>query len=112
MQEHDSASSADSLRNNAGLIGAGEYVKGARLVANSDCIGCHKINAQSVGPSYDSVAMRYEFNEGNVENLAHKIINGGQGVWTNKTAMPAHTSISIEDANEMAKYILSLRDKQ
>jgi len=109
MQKNDTNAATDSVIDNAGLTGDTEYIKGARLIAANDCLGCHKINAKATGPSYRSVAAKYQFNEGNVENLAHKIIIGGKGIWGNEVAMPPHSNIEPNDAAEMVKYILSLR---
>lgn len=81
---------------------------GEKLIAKSDCIGCHNKDTKIVGPAYVSIAARYEANDENIEMLSGKIINGGTGVWGNIPMTP-HPSISKEDAIEMAKYILSLK---
>jgi cytochrome c len=112
MQKHNTQAATDSLINDPSSVGDTTYLAGARLIAKNDCLSCHKINVEAVGPSYKRIAAKYELNEGNVENLAHKIMTGGMGQWTTKNAMPPHSSLSTADANEMAKYILSLRNAQ
>ncbi len=83
----------------------GAEMPGKQLIAKSDCLGCHNETQKIVGPSYVSVAEKY--NENDVDYLAGKIIDGGSGVW-GEVPMTPHQNLSKEDATEMAKYILSL----
>lgn len=84
-----------------------EYEKGKQLIAKSDCLSCHKEDQKLVGPAYNEVAKKYEFNDKNIEYLAGKIIAGGKGVW-GEIPMTAHPNIPKADAEEMARYVLSL----
>ena len=86
----------------------GSFEKGAKLISESDCLTCHKVDTKIVGPAYKDVAGKYEANDKNVEYLAGKIIKGGAGVWGDIPMTP-HPNISEDDAKEMARYILSLR---
>jgi cytochrome c len=61
-----------------------------------------------VGPSYAEVAAKYESTEENINMLAQKVINGGVGVW-GEVPMPAHLSLSEEDAKDMIRYVLLLK---
>jgi len=81
---------------------------GEKLIAKSDCVGCHNKTQKVVGPSYTEIAAKYESNDANIDLLAGKIISGGSGVW-GEVAMTAHASLSKDDAKEMVKYILSLK---
>ena len=81
---------------------------GEKLIAKSDCIGCHKLDKKLIGPSYLDIAKKYPSNEKNVAYLSGKIIKGGSGVW-GSIPMSAHASLKKNDANSMAKYILSLK---
>jgi cytochrome c len=87
---------------------AGKYEKGKKLIAMSDCLTCHKDDQRVVGPSYMEVAQKYEFNDKNVDYLAGKILKGGAGVW-GQVPMPPHPDLEKENAQEMARYVLSLR---
>ncbi|WP_018477508.1 c-type cytochrome [Pontibacter roseus] len=87
---------------------AGDFAKGEKLIAGSDCLACHKVDQKLVGPSYEEVAQKYEANDKNTDYLANKIIQGGAGVW-GQIPMTPHPNIPQEDAKEMARYILSLR---
>jgi len=82
---------------------------GQRLIAANDCFTCHYIDRKSIGPSYRQIANRYESNEGNVENLANRIIKGATGLWSSNKMTP-HPNLSYRQAQAMATYILSLRN--
>lgn len=81
---------------------------GEKLIAKSDCIGCHKIDKKLVGPSYLDIAKKYASNDKNINYLSGKIIKGGSGVW-GTIPMAAHASLTKGDAKSMAGYILSLK---
>ena len=82
---------------------------GQRLIAANDCFTCHLVDRKNIGPSYRQIANHYNNNEGNVENLAHKIVKGGRGLW-GQNAMTPHPNLSQPQAREMARYILSLKN--
>lgn len=85
--------------------------KGRKLIDDSDCMACHKIDSKSIGPSYEDIAKKYKSDEDMTAVLAERIINGSSGNW-GETAMAAHPQISKEDATEMVKYIMSLTEKK
>ncbi len=80
---------------------------GLRLINESDCQSCHKLNDKSIGPSYTQVSTRYKTDRNAPAFLANKIINGGGGNW-GEQAMAAHPSLPLEDAEQMVSYILSI----
>jgi len=82
--------------------------KGEQLIASSDCLTCHKVESKIVGPSYIEVANKYEESDQNIEMLAGKIIDGGSGSW-GEIPMAPHPALSVDDAKEMVKYLLSLK---
>ena len=100
----------DSLAAESPKPAAEDNSKGLELVAASDCTTCHKINEKNIGPAYIDVAKKYEPTEANIDTLASKVINGGQGVW-GTVPMTPHPDISREDAREMVKYVLSLKNQ-
>lgn len=85
-----------------------DYQKGLALIAKSDCLTCHKVDEKIIGPTYRDVANKYENTADNIKLLGGKIIKGGSGVWGDAIMTP-HTSLSQEDAEAMAKYILLLK---
>ena len=82
--------------------------EGEKLIAKSDCIGCHKLDKKLIGPSYLEIAKKYPLTDKNVAYLTGKIIKGGSGVW-GAIPMSAHASLKKDDAISMATYILSLK---
>ncbi|QCR22027.1 c-type cytochrome [Pontibacter sp. SGAir0037] len=94
----------------AATAAQGNFEKGAKLIEMSDCLACHKVDQKLVGPSYEDVANKYEFNDKNVDYLSQKIVKGGSGVW-GQVPMSPHPDLSADDAKEMARYVLSLRKK-
>ncbi len=81
---------------------------GAKLIAGSDCLGCHKEQVKLVGPSYVAVAQKYPATEANIAMLTGRIIKGGVGHW-GEVPMSAHPALAEADAREMVKYILTLK---
>lgn len=84
---------------------AGKH-EGLALIEGADCLTCHKTDARLVGPSYQEVADKYS--EGDMDYLADKIIEGGQGVW-GQIPMTPHAGMSKENAKKMVEYILTLK---
>ncbi len=87
-----------------------DYENGLVLIAQSDCLTCHKVDEKLIGPTYREVANKYENTEANVKLLAEKVIKGGTGVW-GQVAMTPHPAISQADAEAMIKYVLLLKNK-
>ncbi|UOG75137.1 c-type cytochrome [Hymenobacter tibetensis] len=86
----------------------GIIATGAKLITSSDCTSCHKEREKLVGPAYTAVAEKYPSNDANITMLANKIIQGGKGNW-GEIPMTPHPGLSLADAKEMSKYILSIK---
>lgn len=87
--------------------GVDVIAQGEALVKASDCKTCHHPTNKIIGPAHTDVAKKYDFTEANVKMLATKIIQGGVGVW-GEVPMNAHPDITQDDAEKMARYVLSL----
>ena len=87
-----------------------KYLKGKQMVLSMDCKSCHSRDAESVGPSYSSIAKRYAGKPGSLAMLADKVIQGGSGNWGER-AMSAHPALSTQEAQDMTAYILSLAEE-
>ena len=88
-----------------------DYKKGLKLVAQNDCLTCHKVDEPLTGPTYRDVANKYgSMPDTIVAHLAGKIIKGGTGVW-GTVFMTPHAGLSQEDAEAMVRYILLLKNK-
>ena len=109
-ESSDSVNATQAIINTGGTsIDSAENISGSNLIASNDCLTCHKVNEKSIGPSYKQIADKYELNQGNIENLANKIIKGGKGLW-GSAAMTPHPNLPEAQAQEMARYILELRN--
>ena len=100
--EQKAEGSGDALSDNP------DYQKGLAVSAQSDCFTCHKIDEKNIGPAWREVANKYAGQDTAVRYLADKIINGGSGVWGNVPMAP-HPTMSREDAEALAKYVLLLK---
>jgi cytochrome c len=87
-----------------------QYAKAINMINKSDCKACHAIKTKSLGPSFSAVAGRYKKTEPIVTRLSKKIITGGSGVWGD-AMMPAHSTLSENDARSIVNYILSVNEK-
>jgi cytochrome c len=86
------------------------YQKAITIIANSDCRTCHLVDEKNQGPAWRDVANKYAGQDTAVKYLAHKIITGGSGVW-GTVPMAPHSTMSQEDAETLAQYVLLLKNK-
>ena len=87
-----------------------ELAVGKSLVESSDCMRCHGIERNFVGPSFAAIADRYKSQPDAVDLLAGKIRNGSVGVWGN-VIMPRHPQISEEQSRQMADWLMAVPPK-
>ena len=87
-----------------------DYQKGLELIGKSDCLTCHKIEEASTGPAYRDVANKYTNDDKTITMLSEKIIKGGTGNW-GQVPMVAHPALSSDDAKQIVKFILLLKNK-
>jgi cytochrome c len=87
-----------------------EAERGLELIASSDCLGCHKVNEQLVGPPYQQVAAKYkDSSQAILDTLSQRIIKGSSGHW-GEAQMTPHPNLSKDSARAMVKYVLSLNE--
>ena len=87
-----------------------DYKKGLALIAKSDCLTCHKVDEKLTGPAYRDVANKYPNDQNTIDTLASKVVKGGSGNW-GTVPMTPHAKISLDDAKQMVKYVLLLKNK-
>lgn len=85
-----------------------ESAPGLLLAQQQNCMSCHSVNRQLMGPALRDVATRYGSRAGAATYLAHKIIDGSTGVW-GKVPMPANTQLTPDQAVTLAGWILTLK---
>lgn len=76
------------------------------LARSKNCVACHHIERKMIGPAYKAVAERYGKDEAATRTLSERIVKGGGGVW-GQMPMPPQPTVSPEEADALAKWILS-----
>jgi len=82
--------------------------KGEQLARKNSCLSCHKIKRDTVGPSLQSIALKYKDTQVKIENA---IKNGSKQKWKSSrgTIMPPFKKLSKEDIQTLSEWILSLK---
>jgi cytochrome c len=78
------------------------------LAQSLNCMSCHSLSRNFMGPSFQNVATKYAGVAGARDMLARKIVEGGVGVW-GEVPMPANAQLTADQADTLADWILSLR---
>src|SRR5574343_6167 len=78
------------------------------LAGKKNCLACHAVDKQVVGPAYKDVAAKYAGQKDAVAKLAEKIQKGGVGVW-GQVPMPANPQVNAEEAKQLATWVLSIK---
>jgi cytochrome c len=76
------------------------------LARKNDCMGCHAVASQVVGPAYKDVAAKYKGDPEAVAKLMKSIREGSSGNW-GAMAMPPHPKLSEADLRKLATWVLS-----
>lgn len=84
---------------------------GLGLMRAGTCFSCHRAAEASAGPAYAEIARRYANDATARETLAHKILRGGAGVWS-EIPMPPHPQHTADQARLMVDWILSLASRE
>lgn len=103
---------APALSKQAGRDSSTRYFVAEALINNSDCKTCHTRDVKTVGPAFKQIAERYNPSRSVIDTLARRIRRGSHGHWGTDNNMPAHPSISPNDARTIANYILSTGNRQ
>ena len=80
------------------------------LLKENNCLGCHRIDAKRVGPTYKKIAQKYRGDPNAAAILEKKIVTGGNGVWGTMPMPEFSNRIPPEDMKAMIAFILSLPD--
>jgi len=81
------------------------------LMEANGCKACHSYDVKVVGPALKDVAVRYKNDKNALAYLENKIKKGGNGVWGDVN-MPSFATLSDEDREALATYVLSLADEK
>ena len=83
-------------------------VPGLTLAQKQNCMSCHSVTRQFMGPPLHDVAARYVSRSDAAHYLARKILEGSAGVW-GPVPMPANTQVTPDEAVSLASWILTLK---
>ena len=87
-----------------------------RLYTTQGCAACHQINQPAdpnkvmVGPPLAAVGSRYADDPKGLETILTSLKQGGGGKW-GQNEMPPQSHITKEQAGQLARWILTLRQK-
>ena len=79
---------------------------GQELLKGKDCVGCHKLDAKAVGPSYKQIAEKYKGDANAKEALVKKVKTGGAGNW-GQIPMPPHPKLEEEEIGKIIDWVLT-----
>ncbi len=75
------------------------------IAKQNACLGCHAVNKKIVGPSFESVAQKYQADSNAQTFLKNKIAKGGAGSW-GVVPMPANAKLNDTDLSLLTSWIL------
>ena len=87
--------------------------RGEAVIAGSDCLGCHAEHHRIAGPAWSQISGKFrgKIQEEVVAVLANSVRQGAVGTW-GQIPMPAHPSLSEQEAREAVIYILSVGEPE
>ena len=80
-----------------------------KLLTSKQCLACHQVDRNSIGPAYLSVALKYRGDPGALTHLQAKVKSGGSGVW-GVVPMPPQATVSEAEGEPIIRAILGLGD--
>lgn len=92
----------------ASVVTASPASASADLARSKNCIACHHAERRMIGPAFNLIAQRYANDSSAAGALADRIISGGSGNW-GQMPMPPQSNLSREEAETLARWILSPR---
>jgi cytochrome c len=86
---------------------SGNVAADQNLAQSMGCMNCHKVEGKLIGPSFQNIAAIRVYSTASLD-LTAKIRNGSAGAW-GKIPMPPNAHVSEQDAEILAKWILSTK---
>lgn len=88
---------------------ADSVADGLTLARERQCLGCHQVDARRVGPPFRAIAARFGGEVAAIPLLVRAMREGSIGQW-GAIPMPAQTRLSEDEAQRLARWILSLEN--
>ncbi|MFW2358346.1 c-type cytochrome [Hydrogenophaga sp.] len=92
----------------ATVLPAGTALADDEFYKTKNCFACHRIDRNTLGPSFKSVAAKYADDTSADVMLAKKIREGSVGVW-GQVPMPPQSQVSEDESLTLARWILGLK---
>jgi cytochrome c len=92
-----------------GLLISNAAMSNADLAKAKNCMSCHAVASQLLGPPYNDIAEKYAGHNDAEEQLIQKVMKGSSGVW-GTVQMPANAQVNEKEARILVKWILSLKN--
>ena len=85
--------------------------KGQRLALQNNCLGCHRVDKDLVGPSFIHIKERYASSP---QTIQKSIKNGSVNRWKSSKGahMPSFQKLSDNDVKTLSEWILNLGEKK
>jgi cytochrome c len=97
---------AENLNKQQEILNAfNKMPKGEKIALKNNCLTCHRVGQDLVGPSFTNIAERYKMN---VKEIEESIKNGTTGKWPNAKArvMPAFQKLSDDERKILAQWVV------
>jgi cytochrome c len=85
---------------------SGPVLADQALASARNCMTCHAVDKDVLGPSFRKIAAKYATDKGAADRLAVKIVKGGGGVW-GTAVMPANTQLTEAESKKLAAWVLA-----
>ena len=90
------------------FFGACNSLASEALARKNDCLACHAVAINLVGPAFMDVAAKYAGQSDAADRLSESIRNGGSGKW-GEMQMPAQPKLSKTDLKKLVIWVLSAK---
>lgn len=87
------------------LLPAGVAWADEDLYKSKNCMACHRVDRNTLGPSFKNIAAKYVADKEAEARLAKKIREGGSGVW-GAVPMPPQPQVSEDESLTLSRWIL------
>ncbi len=78
------------------------------LYKSKNCMACHRVDRNTLGPSFKAIAAKYASDANAEAYLSKKIREGGVGVW-GQVPMPPQAQVNEAESVTLARWILKLQ---
>lgn len=93
----------------AGQASAADVEAGKLAFGKAVCKGCHSIEYEGYGPSFQDIGRKYAGVADAKESLTKKIINGTKGNWGDAEMPPQKGAVSDDNLSAIVDLILSFK---